>query len=526
MAATATDELPDDKRSLQGSGNLLFGNLAADLAHSIFQHALELDRIHIYNTPFDILGRMRKTIFSMRCVSALWNRFILSSPQYWCIINVRAPQAAMVKTIERAQAAPLCIFSTNSGHWEAVKFDQILPLLVNRHSQIRTLRLDDTDLYGFGLSLLRLALPNLWSLEVVPRFWPYDDAATLVYDIPQIRHFISTAWAPKSDAVWIRGLETLALRNLDVFGPDLYRMLSQCAHGLRHLSLGLRSTREELPRTPAAISVPLLEELRLDISDWRTAMEVTRRILVPPSAGGVIRVTLGPTDLAAIHDLFDFLFPDERDIHNSRPTNIEIDSEEDVLMADYPRGNRAVQMRVRGTVHEVDYEAIRDVIQYLDLRLGHPVISVAISCNAPYDAKMMKLLSSSNVQSISIFTYYREDLADFLKETIGRQSAENSEEADTDDVDWGFQLVRYLAIDCGYGELEDLEEVIRIVETRQEQLRAQGNCLLEEIVLSHCHFDELVFADAIARFSAMGTVLREEDWSKTGVDLYLDTDIL
>lgn len=526
MVATATDELPDHRPGLQGSGNLLFGDLAADLAHSIFQHVLELDRIHLHDTPFDLLGQVRKAIFTMRCVSALWNRFILSSPRYWCIINVRAPQAAMVRTIERAQAAPLCIYSVNPGHWEAAQFDQILPLLVNRHSQIRTLRLDDRDLYGFGLSLLRLALPNLRSLEVVPRFWPYADAATLVYDIPQIRHLKSTAWVPKPDSAWIQGLETLVLRKLHVFGPDLFRVLGLCAHRLRHLSLGLTSTREELPRTPAVISLLLLEELRLDMADWRTAMEVTRRILVPPSTGGVIRLTLEPRDLAAIHDLFDFLFPDKRDIPNSRPATIEIDSEEDILMADYPRGNRAVQMRVRGTIHEVDYEAIRNVVQYLNLRLGHPIISVTISCNAPYDAKMLKLLSSSNVQSISIHTYYPEDLAHFLKETIARQSAENSEQADTDDGDWLFQSIRYLAIDCSYRELEDLEEVIRIVATRQEQLRAKENCLLEEITLAHCYFDELVFADAVARLGAMGTVLREEDWSRTGVDLYLDTDIL
>ncbi|KAG9043750.1 hypothetical protein FS837_009155 [Tulasnella sp. UAMH 9824] len=526
MAATATDEFPDDKRSLQGSGNFLFGDLAADLAHSIFQHVLELDRIHLHDTPLDLLSHMRKTIFRMRCVSALWNRFILSSPQYWCIINVRAPQAAMVRTIELAQAAPLCIYSVNPGHWEAVQFDQILPLLVNRHSQIRTLRLDDQDLDNFGMPLLRLGLPNLRSLELVPRLWLHPDASTLAYDMPRIRHLKSTAWAPKQDIAWIQGLETLVLRKLDRLGPDLYRVLGLCAHGLRHLSLGLRSSREELPPTPAAISIPLLKELRLDMADWRTVMEVTKRILAPPSAGGVIRVTLEPRDLAAIHGLFDFLFPDARDILNPRPATIEFDSEEDLLLVDYPRGNRAVQMRVQGTVHEVDHEAIRGLIHYLDLRLGHPVISVTISCNAPYDAKMMKLLSSSNVQSISIFTYYPEDLAQFLKETITGQSAESSEQVDTDDGYRVFQSLRYLAIDCAYRELEDLEEVIRIVETRQEQLRAKGNCLLDEMTLAHSHFDERVFADAIEKLGAIGIVLREEDWSRTGVDFYLDADIL
>ncbi|KAG9043753.1 hypothetical protein FS837_009158 [Tulasnella sp. UAMH 9824] len=401
MAATATDELPDDKLSPQGSGNLLFGNLAADLAHSIFQHVLELDRIHVHNTPLGILSQLRKTIFTMRCVSALWNRFILSSPQYWCIINVRAPQAAMVKTIERAQAVPLCIYSAAPDRWEAAHFDQILPLL--------------------------------------------------------IRHLNLTAWCPKPDVTWIQGLETLVVRDLDGFGPDLYRVLGRCAHGLRHLSLGLASTREELPRIPAAISIPLLEELRLDMADCRTAMEVTRRILVPPSAGGVIWVTLEPRDLDATHDLFDFLFPEEQDILNSRPAVIEIDSEKNLLLADYPRGNRAVQMRVRGTGQDEDYEVIRDVIQYLDLRLGHPINSVTISFNAPYDAKMLKLFSS-NIQSISIITGYPEDLAQFLKETIARQSAENSEQADAEDGYWLFQSVRCLAIDCNYSELEDLEE--------------------------------------------------------------------
>ncbi|KIO28757.1 hypothetical protein M407DRAFT_22172 [Tulasnella calospora MUT 4182] len=525
MAATATDGIPDGKHDPQGSGNLLFGNLAADIAHAIFRLVLELDRIHDYNTPFEILSQLRKTIFSMRCVSALWNRFILSSPQYWCIVDVRAPQAAMVRTIERARAAPLCVYSTEPRHWKALHYDQILPLLVNRHGQIRTLRLDDRDLYGFGVSLLRPGLPNLRTLEVVPRLGSHQDRPAFAYDMPRLRHLKSTALGPESDLAWIQGLETLGLRKLNGFDPGLYHVLDLCSRSLKFLSLGLGSSWNGLPLTPAAISIPRLEALRLDIVDRRTAMEVTRRILVPRSAGGIIRVALEPRSLDAVQDLVDFLCPDDRNALDSVLATIEIDAEYGTLMAEYMRGNRAFQFMVNSIDQEADYEAIRNVLQALDLRLGHPAISVTISCNAPYDEKMLRLLPSSNVQRISILTYYPEDLTQFLNATISRKSAENVEQADFDEGCWAFQSVRYLAIDCNYRELVDLDEVVRIVATRQEQLRAKGGPSLEEMALAHCYFDDLVFAEAEAKLGVMGIVLREEQ-SREIVDFYLGGDIL
>ncbi|KAG8900282.1 hypothetical protein FRC01_010191, partial [Tulasnella sp. 417] len=521
-AATTTDGPPHAEHALQGSGNLLFGNLAADLVHAIFQLILELDRVHDYDAPFETLNEIRKTTFYMRCVSALWNQFILSSPQYWCIVNVRAPQAAMVRTIERAQSAPLCIYSVKPEHWEAVRFDKILPLLETRQGQIRTLRLDDRDLYGFGTSLLRLSLPNLRTLEVVPRFDPYREVPTLAYDMPQLRHLKSTAWDPTSDVSWIQGLETLVLRGLDGFGPDLYRALGLCAHSLRRLSLRLGFSLEGLPPTPTTISIPLLEELRLDAASRGTVMEVTRRILIPPSAGGIIHVILEPGDLAAIQNLVDFLFPAERNAPASGQGLIEIDAETGLLVANYARGNRVFRFGIPD-IAQGDYEAIRDVIQYLDLRFGHPVISVTISCNEPYDAEMLVLLASSNVQSISILTYCPGELANFLQTTIGKRKAETPEQADSDEGEeaLGFQSVRHLAIDTKYRELEELEEVASVIATRQEQLRAKGKSTLEEMVLCHCYPDEMIFADAQSKLGAVGIRLWQVDDSQVIVDFYL-----
>ncbi|KAG8895039.1 hypothetical protein FRC01_012601 [Tulasnella sp. 417] len=344
--------------------------------------------------------------------------------------------------------------------------------------------------------------------------------------MPQLRHLKSTAWDPASDASRIQGLETLVLGGLDGFGPDLYRALGLCAHSLRRLSLRLGSSLKGLSPTPTTISIPLLEELRLDASNRGTAMEATRRILIPPSAGGIIHVILEPRDLAAIQNLVNFLFPAEGNAPASGQGLIEIDAETALLVANYTRGNRAFRFGMPDISQGVDYEAIRDVIQYLDLRLGHPVTSVTISCNEPYDAEMLVLLSSSNVQRISILTYFPEDLAKFLQATIGKKTAETADEADSDEGEeaLGFQSVQYLAIDTNYREFEELKEVASVIATRQEQLRAKGKSALEEMVLCYCYPDEQIFADAQAKLGAVGIRLWQED-SPVIVDFYLSGDI-
>ncbi|KAG8914514.1 hypothetical protein FRC01_004030, partial [Tulasnella sp. 417] len=228
--------------------------------------------------------------------------------------------------------------------------------------------------------------------------------------------------------------------------------------------------------------MPRLEELRLDAEGQGTAMEATRRLLVPPSAGGVIRVTLESEDLAAVKDIAGFLFPAERNALNSGPSIIEIHAP-DGFLANYTRGNRSFRFEVRDLAQGADYEAVRDAIQHFDLRLGHPVISVTISCDPPFDAEMLGLLSSSNVQSISISTYTPGRLANFLRATIGRNSSEVPEEAyiGEGEGDWEFQSVRYIAIDSYCRKFEDLEEVASVVTTRQEQLLAKGKSTLEEM---------------------------------------------
>ncbi|KIO31694.1 hypothetical protein M407DRAFT_19427 [Tulasnella calospora MUT 4182] len=518
----AVSELPADRCRPQSSGNILFGRLAVDMVHYIFHIVLELDRIHDYDVPFEVLDELRKTVFCLRCVSALWNQFILSSPQYWCVINVRGLQAAMVMTIERAQAAPLCIYSVRPSHWQVVHFDQIKPMLVARHGQIQTLRLNDKDLYDFGLSLIRPGLPALRTLEMVPRSYPYRDERPPIYDTPQLRHLTSKSWRPPLDANWISGLKTLVLRELDGFDPDLYYVLELCAYGLRKLSLGLGSAWKELSRTPEAIFIPHLEELRLDIGDRRTTKEIMQRILIPQSAGGKIRVSLQLEDGTVIRDLLDFLLRSERGVVDREPVNIEIDSELGLMYAKYTNGNRSLQFGFLYGDMEADYEAIRNIFHDVHVRLGHPVISVNMTCDFRSDAEVLKAFYSSTVQVISIITRSLEGIVDLVATAFGRPDPDLPGQTVDDEGSWPFQSLQCFAIDCHHRDV-DISKIISIIEQRQDYMKACGMIRLERIVLARSCLVGMSFSDAAAKLGALGITLSEEE---INVHLQLWEDIL
>ncbi|KAG8972582.1 hypothetical protein FRC05_009815 [Tulasnella sp. 425] len=525
MTDPVVGKITDVQHCPQGSSHLQFSQLAVDIVHSIFRLFLQLDRIHDYDVPFEDLGELRKQVYCLRCVSTPWNEFILSSPQYWCVINIRAPQAAMVRSIERAQTAPLCVYSTKAGPWKAVHFDQTRPMLVTRLGQIRTLRLDDQDLYGFGLSLIRPGLPNLKTLEILPRSYPHFFERPPTYDMPKLCHLSSSSWRPPSDATWIQGLKTLVLRGLEGSDSDLYRILDQCAHGLRKLSLELGSSWRGLPHAHPVMAMPLLEELRLDIGCSRVPVELLRKIIIPQSACGIIRESGFLEDVTIFQDLLDFLVPAERSAINREPAMIEVSTEELLIYAQYTNGNRTLLFEIPYTDQEAGYEMVRQILQPVHLRLRNPVISATVFINELSDTNVLRVLHTSNVQSLTITSCYLPDMADVVTAAIGIHDPDNLAEADADAGDWPFQSLRYFAIDCDHID-GDISGMVRVITTRQECMKAHGSVCLEEVVISHCHdLPRMAFSDVARELGVVGIIAREEQ-SPTFTDFQISRDIL
>ncbi|KAG8972583.1 hypothetical protein FRC05_009816 [Tulasnella sp. 425] len=509
MTETAITRIPDDKRHSQESGKLRFGQLAADIVHSIFRLVLQLDRIHDYDVPFEVLRELRKQVFRLRCVSTPWNEFILFSPQYWCVIDVQAPQATMVKTIERAQTAPLCVYGTRLD-WTAVYyFDQIQPMLMARRNQIRTVRLNDPALYRFGLSLIRPGLPILKTLAVVPHFDKHRSEQPLTYDMPELCHLSSSSWRPPPGAVWIRSLKTLVLRRLEGSDSDLYGILNQCAHGLRKLSLELGSSWRGLPNARSAIVMPLMEEFRLDIRCSNAPVELLRKILIPQSAGGIIRVSGFLEDVTIFQSLLDFLVPAERSAVNRESAIVETSAEDLLIWAKYTNGNRTLLIEIPYTTQEADYEVIRQILQPVHLRLRNLAISATIFINEVSDVNVLRVLHTSNVQSLTVAPFYLPDMADLVTATIGLHDSNHLGEADAAAGDWPLQSLRYFAIDCDNLDV-DISGVVRVITTRQEYMQAHGGVCLEEVVISHRDLPGMAFSDAAEKLGVVGIIAREE----------------
>ncbi|KAG8946946.1 hypothetical protein FRC00_009361, partial [Tulasnella sp. 408] len=177
----------------------LFSRLDVDVVHSIFEAALDMDQIHDPSFLLENLDEHRHQLFRMRSVSTSWNKFLLSSPRYWRVIDIKSPSAVTSAAIERSGSSNLCIFC--SGHLPAQKPPELVSEAMRSCiSRIQTLRSDDYRAYLFCRSLLGSRTPALRTLELMGETIEADDFIEPLGDLSSIRNLAASWWQPPSDA--------------------------------------------------------------------------------------------------------------------------------------------------------------------------------------------------------------------------------------------------------------------------------------------------------------------------------------
>ncbi|KAG8976709.1 hypothetical protein FRB90_009045, partial [Tulasnella sp. 427] len=231
----------------------------------------------------------------------------------------------LFKFIERAQSSPLCVYSMANGSNHALNFDRVESALMTRQHQIRTLRLGDPSVCDFGQSLV-LAAPSLRTFEAVRPPGKGFPADGFNYNNLRLRHLSLAFWRLPTRTVWSQGLATLVLRGLHLLDSSLFHMLGACAHSLR--SLAIESTAPIiLLGTADVISLPRLEELRLQMLAGRTAANIMQKIQGPRSMSGIVHTILYPDELNIIEDLSSFLLPEGCDNRDTAAATVEIIAE-------------------------------------------------------------------------------------------------------------------------------------------------------------------------------------------------------
>ncbi|KAG8912671.1 hypothetical protein FRC01_004957, partial [Tulasnella sp. 417] len=183
-----------------------FNQLPTDIIHLIFGMTLSLNRIHDYELSLGGLEQHRRHLSNIRCVSSVWNAFLLSSPKYWCAINIAAPEKVVELTLARAQQTPLCLYSNQEEGGDPLSsFGHTNSVLLGKTTQIRSIRTSDKGAYDFAIRMLCGGLPDLRTLELKKATgWDeIDQALTLEHigaDLPEIRHLRAVGWYPNAEA--------------------------------------------------------------------------------------------------------------------------------------------------------------------------------------------------------------------------------------------------------------------------------------------------------------------------------------
>ncbi|KAG8910973.1 hypothetical protein FRC00_007243 [Tulasnella sp. 408] len=249
----------------------LFSRLDLDVVHSIFGAALDVDLVHDPGwVPLENLNQHRRQLFRMRRVSTSWNKFLLSSPRYWHVIDIKSPSGVISAAIERSGSSPLSLLGTRT--------------------------------------------PALRTLELMGATIEADDFIEPLGDLSPIRNLAASWWQPPSDAVWLTGLRELTLADLPRLNMETFLVISACT-SLETLNVrwGYGGIVDDLSDVPSLITLPHLQVMNLSFKSDELAVNIIRRLFTPHCLRASLEITLptGPLD-QHVMDYCKFMSPREK----------------------------------------------------------------------------------------------------------------------------------------------------------------------------------------------------------------------
>ncbi|KAG8979196.1 hypothetical protein FRB90_008196 [Tulasnella sp. 427] len=470
-----------------------------------------LDRIHDHDTPYEALNTHPVERARLRCVSRLWNSFIIDSPNFWSSINIYAPHAELIEFLERAGDSALCVYHQWAcGSGKPPTRNQIESVLVPRQGQIRTLRFLNPGLCNLGLSLVA-GSKILRTLELVR---PSPASGLLINDCrfenPLLRHMSLEFWRLPQDMVLALNLESLVLRDLDYLDLSLFRALSSCSESLRrfHIRFNGHSFVE-----PDAISFPRLEELRIQALYGGTAKIIMNAVIGPPSMSGIIKTIVGPSDLDLVDDLSSFLLPTGGNALDATTTTVELELDQIPTWFEYTRGKRSLQLGFNcgyeGAAAQMYFKLIQAKLRALNPLYQDPVTSLIVLGYVRWRMNLLDITSCCNVHKLVIRLSPFDGLAEQVETTIGEHATN-----DGDSFEWRFAGLRHLILTWSTSCF-DPTHLVPYIERRQLELQAMGYPGLEELTFAHCDFfdgiEDSDFVDKLGRIGIAVTEIKDDD---------------
>lgn len=487
-----------------------FNQLPVDIVHLIFRIALDLNQIHDYDLPLDDLEQHHKQLLNMRCVSAGWNAFLLSSPEYWCTIDIAAPEPVVELILVRAQETPLCLYSKQGTIRDPDSlFDNKESVLLDYSTQVRTIRSDDEDVCEITMRMLRNGLPDLQTLELTEfPDWEFMEEEFVpeytMANLPEIRHLITVGWKPGAEAMWLQNLQTLVLKPPLALNVDLLNTLRACgslSKLILHTDHGPNSA-EDMADAPSLIDLPRLQEINIEVDLSLDAGCIVPVLRLPGRCQRFLRIIGGITFDVSPSDLCQFLYSHTGGLAPPEDADIQIyyylDFQSRVT---YTVGKGRLDLYPREPLWGWPDE-FHALVQAVQAHIKNPPLSFRL-CDTKEDCLSI-LRRLADLNATKIWVESREPWgAPKVLDVLGSNHPTLPFNV-AEDEDWPFESLRELTIKRASVDVDYLTRMIRI---RQPYLQKLSKTWLEMVKLVDCSLYGTKIEQAVMQMAAMGVTL-------------------
>lgn len=489
-----------------------FSHLPTDVVHFIFGMVLDLDRIHDFDLPLDDLERHCKNLFRMRCVSSDWNVFLLSTPRYWCTIDLAAPEDMVKAILARAKQTPLCLFSKR----RYIPGSKLLPgrgcpALLECTTPVRTIRSDDQDTYDFWtrLQLLRETMPDLRTLELTKTAGWEGMGEVLLPEyfgvgLPRIQHLSATGWQPNPGAAWLQNLQTLTLKPPLELNVNMLRVLSACSRVTKltiHADSGPVS-EEELVGAPSVVELPYLQELDIEVDLSLDVGYIVPRLAIPDDTRCFLRIIhIGAQFF--VPDICQFLYSGAHESEPPQEALLEIGHRRTLRsVVWYVVGKRTVDLVPEQQMEGVAGDEFFGVLKAIQARIKDLPLTLRVWDLDYWTRRILERLHDLKATRIWLKCTRSEVIPEML-EVLGGYNRELPDNC-ADDEQWPFESLRELTIE---GATFDADRLIKIFQIRQAYLRKFSKKWIEKVTLIGCSFYDTDVEMAAAELATMRVTL-------------------
>ncbi|KAG9011185.1 hypothetical protein FRB90_007438 [Tulasnella sp. 427] len=470
----------------------------------------------------------------MRCVSMLWNNFLVSGPRYWQAVNLRTRSDKVRDILKRSENTPLCVYSIQGNDLrssETADLELIQRYLSDSAVQIRTIRSEERHLLPLWKALFRASTPLLESLSLTAQdYWSVvgidTSAEWLVIDLPSLRAVTARGWQPPADATWLANLRNLTFLRPTVIDMNLLNVLSRST-GLIELHIEADDfmiwNETPLSNTPK-ISLPQLRNLNIALFDTLYDVRyLIRRLDFPPDIPASLQIANALNSDELIEDMAHFIFPSPPDhiqfLHPPPTATLEVHATPGNLTAvTYSSGSRSVKFGVTPHINQWP-DRLQDIILALQTRLNNPQLAVQVDTANEPKAEVLRRMTNVNITSMCIRHGVAEasNLDGVIAAIASRHHSLPAGQSMAEEQNWPFEALRELTF-----EKTDisLAVVTRLVGIRHSYLRRSSKKWVKRVVLRECILRGMAISRATAHLKDLGVELVAEGCKVVGKGLY------